>query len=194
MLGLSRAALSKDLGVSTTGIQKWENGLSNPKLLHATKLARILKIDLQVLMSGSGLSYSPDRPQALLLPKETASAVSQNITNIRQVGLDADLFSLINGAIQEYRFKNKEKYLRGIDAGIAMTLQVIYRELKRAPAREEILNLIEALQIVGKVYPRGVPLTPVESAQLLAWGSVKAPPIDHEIVCWEPEETPSNDR
>ena len=58
-LGITREALSKTLGVSTTAIQNWENGLVKPKYERAKALSGALDIDMAELLDDQSYKQPP---------------------------------------------------------------------------------------------------------------------------------------
>jgi transcriptional regulator with XRE-family HTH domain len=52
MLGLSRDAVAKEIGISESALTKWECGERSPTLLHTAGWARALGMELRVWLGG----------------------------------------------------------------------------------------------------------------------------------------------
>jgi len=107
-----------------------------------------------------------------LSKNDTKRVISGLIVSSRRGDIDAVLLRTIYGVMKEFINKNGKKELDSNDFAISIIIQMVYRELRKIPTREEILSLIEALHVLGKVFPCGVPLTPYEQMELFSWGQL----------------------
>ncbi len=90
-LELTQEQIADFLGVSASAVNKWEKGSSYPDITILPSLARLLKVDLNTL-----LSFQED-----LTEKEIGDITNETINNIKEYGFDTG-FELAMQKIQEY--------------------------------------------------------------------------------------------
>ena len=161
---------AKNIGVGISTYQRYEKG-DNPTGKNLKKIIDFYGCSEQWLLTGEGEPYP-------------------NI-NVERGGIDPKILNIVNSAIIEFRHRNKQKYLHGIDFAIALTIHVLYNGIKKTPSKEEVAEFVEAIYKVGSKFPKGIELTQREYTELLNWGSIPAPEVDNETVGWEP--TQKND-
>ena len=90
-LGLTQEQVADRLGVTASAVYKWEKGSAYPDITMLAPLARLLKMDLNTL-----LSFHRD-----LTPKEISAMVQEVIDVIEKQGYDAG-FNLAMDKVREY--------------------------------------------------------------------------------------------
>jgi transcriptional regulator with XRE-family HTH domain len=195
--GMTLTVATEKLKIKRPTYEKYEYGLSKPNPSNLKKITDFYGCSVGWLLAGEGVAYpdSPDagpakviEPQRDLPPgsfdkfmdeikrsRELNHAISELIVSKRQGGFDNVLFKTIYDVMREFLNKNGRQDLNSNDFGFANVIQVIYRELKRTPGKEELMSLISTLYALGKVFPYGVPLTPHEQMELFSWGRLPAP-------------------
>ena len=119
-LNLTQEQIANSLGVSTPAVNKWENGVSYPDITLLPPLARLLKVDLNTL-----LSFNEDLADVELWEfindtfgninsENFDTAYNLSVEKIREFpNCDKLIFNVaqqLNGNLYIYKIENKQKY------------------------------------------------------------------------------------
>ena len=117
--GTSPTSLLKKLGMSTSSVTSWKNGVV-PSLKTVYQLAEALGIDPAQLLEGSGVAQGEDTKKAPALTEKDKRDVAKDVARIMESledggelmfdGARASMAAAMRIGLEEARRRNKETY------------------------------------------------------------------------------------